>query len=116
MTSYYVEFIFNVSGPVDEAAQDHFDEVHEAFAAIPDVDGDVGVNLAEGRVDLCMTVDADDRQDALMKAFIAARTAVHAAGGATPSWDGWLTKLLDSDNYRSNITPSFLAVGDCPKG
>jgi hypothetical protein len=28
-----------------------------------------------------VTVDAADRQEALMKAFVAARTAVHTAGG-----------------------------------
>jgi hypothetical protein len=55
-----------------------------------------------------MTVTADDRPAALMKAFVAARTAVHAAGGATGKWDGSLRKLLDADEYRSSVTPSAL--------
>ncbi|OBG92658.1 hypothetical protein A5697_06935 [Mycobacterium sp. E3251] len=100
-----------MGAPFDEAAEAHFDEVAEAFAGLTDVDGDVGVHLKEGRVDLCMTVNADDRPGALFKAFVAARTAVHAAGGGTSEWDSWLPTLLDADDYRSSVS---LSHKDCP--
>lgn len=57
-------------------------------------------------IDLCITVNADDRPQALLKAFAAARTAVHAAGGSTRTWEGWLQKQLDSDEYRSSVVLS----------
>lgn len=106
MTSYYVEFSFDVSVPFSAEDEAHLDEVAAAFADLDGVDGDVGVDSGSGRVELCMTVQAVNRQEALLAAFTAARTAVHAAGGVTRTWDGWLDSLLDSDNYRSSISRS----------
>lgn len=114
MTSYYVEMTFDMGGPFDDEMESHLDEVAEEFANLSDVDGDVGVNTESGRVDLCMTVNAADRSEALMRAFTAARTAVHAAGGATSSWDGWLPKLLEDDDYQSSVKPSTWLQRDCP--
>jgi hypothetical protein len=111
MTSYYVEFIFDMGGPFDEATETHLDEVAEAFLTITDVDGDVGVNLKARRVELCMTLDAADRPEALLKAFVAARTAVHAAGGGTATWDGWLRRMLDDDEFTSSVSRSSANVG-----
>lgn len=108
VTSYYVELVFDTGGPFSEGAEDHFDQIAAAFTGLSDVDGDVGVDSAAGRVELCMTLEAADRQEALRLAFIAARTAVHTAGGATHGWDRLLDELLESDNYRSSITPSSL--------
>ena len=108
MTSYYVEFVFDMGAPFAADAEDHFDEIAAAFADLAGIDGDVGVDCGAGRVELCMTLEAVDRQEALLAAFAAARTAIHAAGGATSGWDGWLDRLLESDNYRSSITPSAL--------
>lgn len=105
MTSYYVELTFEMGRPLDKSAEAHFDEVAEAFADLTDVDGDVGVNL-EGRVDLCMTLSADDRAEAWNKAVTAARTAIHAAGGRTAGWEGMLSKLLDDDEYLLRSAPS----------
>lgn len=108
MTSYYVELSFDMRGPFSSDAEDHFDQVAAALMDLDGVDGDVGVDSGAGRVDLCMTLEAVDRAEALHKAFVAARTAVHTAGGATHGWDGWLDRLIDSDSYRSSITPSAL--------
>jgi len=113
MTSYYIEMTFNMGGPLNERMQAHLDDVAEAFAEITDVDGDVGVDIEAGRVDLCVTVSAEDRAKAVMKAFVAARTAVHTAGGLTAGWDGWLPKLLDADEYTTSVTLSSLTQR-CP--
>jgi hypothetical protein len=106
MTSYYTEFIFETGQPFGEEMEEHIDAVAEALGEIGDVYGDVGINMEKGRIDLCITVNAEDRPEALLKAFTAARTAVHAAGGNTGSWDGWLQKQLDSDEYRSSVVLS----------
>jgi hypothetical protein len=107
MGSYYIEFTFELGGPdVVPGLETHLDEVAAAFAEIETVDGDVGADLETGRVDLCMTVPSDSRVDALSTAVIAARTAIHAAGGGTPGWDNFLTKLLDDDEYLVRSAPS----------
>lgn len=108
MISYYVEFGFTINTAFDKNAEQHFDQVADAFADLAGVDGDVGVDMQAGKVELCITIIAADRAEALHKAFVAARTAVHAAGGATHGWDGWLEEMLAADSYRVSITPSAL--------
>lgn len=107
MNSYYVQLTLDMGQPEDrDVFEAHLDDVAEAFADITDVDGDVGVDLESGRVDLCMTVTAPSLADALGRAVTAARTAVHTAGGQTPGWDGLLKTLLDNDEYLLSSAPS----------
>lgn len=108
-TSFYVEMTFGDDGPLTDATLAQLDEVADAFADLDDVDGDVGVDAAAGRVDLCITLTAENAPEALLKAFTAARTAVHAAGGHTGTWDSWLEKMLEEAQYRSSVAPSALA-------
>lgn len=109
MSGFYVEMTFDLGAPQDEGARSdleaHLDDVAAAFCDL-DVDGDVGADLAAGRIDLCMTLDAANRMDALTCAVSAARTAIHAAGGATPGWEKMLTELLDADMYSLRSEPS----------
>lgn len=114
-TSFYVELTFGDGrGRFDDAALSHLDDVADAFADLDGVDGDVGVDVAAGHVELCMTVTADNPPDALLKAFTAARTAVHTAGGHTGTWDSWLEKMLNDAQYRSSVAPSTWSQEDCP--
>lgn len=111
MSSYYIELRFDMGPQQDRAGFDaHLDEVGDALADTPDVDGDVGADLDAGRVDICITVEADNRADAMAKALSAARSAIHTAGGHTPGWDGWLSKLLDNDDYALTSAPSDWAT------
>lgn len=116
MGSYYIEMTFDLGAPEDaEGFEAHLDGVAAAFAEIETVDGDVGADLETGRVDLCMTVPSDSRVDALSTAVIAARTAIHAAGGGTPGWDNLLARLLDEDDYLVRSAPSeWTARRHCP--
>jgi hypothetical protein len=118
MTSYYIEMTLETGGVAEQdrkGFEQHLDDVAEAFSDISDVDGDVGADLAAGRIELCMTLSADSRLDALTKAVTAARTAIHAAGGGTPGWENMLTKLLDDDEYLLNSAPSAWASrAHCP--
>ncbi|WP_324666438.1 Hypothetical protein MUW33_2781 [Mycobacterium canetti] len=114
MSSYYVEMTFEMGAQHDRAGfEAHLDDVAEAFTEITDVDGDVGANLATGRVDLCMTLAAADHVEALSKAVTAARTAIHTAGGRTPGWDSLLEKLLDDEAYVMRAAPSDLTTALC---
>ncbi|MGP4056630.1 hypothetical protein ACTWP6_17700 [Mycobacterium sp. 4D054] len=107
MNSYYIEFRFGMGPQEDRVGfESHLDDVADAFADIPDVDGDVGADLDAGRVDVCVTVNAESRADAIAKALAAARTAIHTAGGHTPGWDGMLGKLLDNDEFALTSAPS----------
>lgn len=113
MTSYYVEITFELGVPESEQAradfEAHLDDVADALSDLQDVDGDVGADLESGRVDLCMTLEASERIEALTRAVASARTAIHAAGGATPGWEKMLAKLLDDDNYVLRSAPSAAA-------
>lgn len=112
---YSVELAMFLDQPIDADIEAHLDDVADAFADIADVDGDVGVNVATGRVDLCMTLAAESPADAIGKAISAARTAIHAAGGGTPGWDDLLQKVLDNEEFRSTVAPSELSSRlDCP--
>jgi len=110
MPSFYVELNFDDGhGPFSDAMLAHLDDVAAAFADLSDVDGDVGADIKAGRVDLCITVTATNPPEALLKAFTAARTAIHTAGGHTTTWDSWLEKMLEDAQYRSSVAPA-----DCP--
>ncbi|ETZ46069.1 hypothetical protein CKJ76_13850 [Mycobacterium avium] len=112
MPSFYVELNFDDGrGQFNDDMLAHLDDVAEALADLTGVDGDVGADVAAGRVDLCITVTADNPPDALLKAFTAARTAIHTAGGHTGTWDGWLENMLEEAQYRSSVTPA--AAVDC---
>jgi hypothetical protein len=50
-------------------------------------DPDLASNLAEGRADVQMVIEADGAPEAMTKALCALRTAVHAIGDATPGWE-----------------------------
>jgi hypothetical protein len=105
--SYYIEMRFEM-GPQapGSSLENHLDEVAEALAEIPGVDGDIGVDLESGRVDVCITVIAQSRPEAIARAVAAARTAVHSAGGHTPDWEGMLAGLLDNDDYQLMSAPN----------
>lgn len=99
-----------MGGPFDADAEAHFDEVAEAFAKLTNVDRDVGVDLEK---ELCMTVEADDRSDALVTRRLLPRVprCIPLAARLAPDW---LPKLLESDSYRWSVTPSSLTRGDWP--
>jgi hypothetical protein len=106
VNSYSVQLTMLLNEPINDELEAHLDGVAEAFTDIPDVDGDVGMNVAKGQVDLCMTLAADSPADAIAKAIVSARHAIHAAGGNTPGWDGMIPKLLETEEFQSTVMPS----------
>lgn len=76
-----------VTGPMGDF-EAHTDRLMDALLSLQDlIDPDIGGNLAARRVDITMTVEADSIPDAAYKSLCAVRTAIHAAGGATPGWE-----------------------------
>ncbi|WP_207634462.1 hypothetical protein, partial [Candidatus Frankia alpina] len=82
-----------VTGPIGDF-ETHTDQLMDALLALEDlIDPDIGGNLAEGRMDITMTVEADTIPDAAYKSLSAVRTAIHAAGGATSGWERLIQKM-----------------------
>lgn len=50
-------------------------------------DPDLAATLTTGRVDVQMTVEAEDPAEAMVKALCTLRSAIHAIGDATPGWE-----------------------------
>jgi hypothetical protein len=75
--------------PIDETRFDALAEaVYDLDETDPDItDADLSASLADGRVTVSMTVEADDLPAAATKVLCAARTAIHAIGDGTPRWE-----------------------------
>jgi hypothetical protein len=58
------------------------DELEKLDAGSPSIDA----TLANGTVDISVGVQADSWDDAVKLGLDTIRTAIHAAGGATPDW------------------------------
>ncbi len=82
-----------VTSPIADF-ETHTDQLMDALLALEDlIDPDVGGSLAEGRMDITMTIEADTIPDAAYKSLAAVRTAIHAAGGVTPGWEHLIQKM-----------------------
>lgn len=107
--SYYVEITCQASETA-ATLERHLDEVMDALQNEPGIeDADIGASLAEGVVDFCLHLDAEDSSDALRKAHVLVRSALHAAGGGTPDWDS-LINLILNDEAETTVRPAELAT------
>ncbi|MFD5829527.1 hypothetical protein [Lentzea sp. NPDC060358] len=105
--SYYVE-VTCVSSAVARDLENHLEAVMDALQSEPGIeDADIGANLEDGTVEFCLHLDADDSPDALRQAHLRVRSALHAAGGATPGWDQMIQAILD-DDAATTVRPSEL--------
>lgn len=68
-----------------EPLMDALLDLEEADETI--MDPDLAANVSTGRVDVQMTVDAEDPAAAIGKALATLRAAIHAIGDATPGWE-----------------------------
>ncbi len=94
---YGIRWCFQVammppSGQVDGELESHLDRVMEELLKLETsnetvADPSVGANFDTGEVEIDLLVEAASVPDALMVGLIYIRTAVHAAGGHTGSWD-----------------------------
>ncbi|WP_454162564.1 hypothetical protein [Gordonia iterans] len=93
MNHYLVEVEIGVD---PEAGADRLEAVFDALAdAVADLtaddygplDADVGMTVAEQTIQLAITLEDDDDERAAQRGLVAARSAVHAAGGPTGGWE-----------------------------
>ncbi len=76
------------------------------------IDPEMSATLAEGLVAFSMLMDVDDRDSAAHAACDAVRTALHAAGVATPQWESDVRRLIDAIPTSSIASaPASVRVG-----
>ena len=83
-----------------ESQATEFEAIVDAFYALEQVDPallDSSWSLTRGDdvslVEVDLTVAGSDEDDVWKKAAAAIRTAVHAGGGGTPSWEGRMSEV-----------------------
>jgi nicotinic acid phosphoribosyltransferase len=67
-------------------------------------DADVGLDLHDRRLDVCMFVDATSNDEAVRMGIAAVGTAVHATGGHTPEWE----RALEADAFTTRAARADL--------
>ncbi len=82
----------------DEAIERHLDLVMDELETLDARDPSISVDLADGEVTMSVVVEAANPVDAVGLASGLLRTAIHAAGGATPDWpepfhEAWAIRL-----------------------
>lgn len=77
---------------------EHLNHVIEELTAIG-VTGGVLFDQDRRYAALVLDMPGDDHADAVHRAFTAARTAIHAAGGATPGWEATIARVLESLDF-----------------
>jgi hypothetical protein len=88
MSSYYVEVQYLWDGASREQLDDHADKLMAALMVEPNlIHPDVGINFEAAVVDVCTSIEGDDEPDALRRALVAVRSAVHSIGGYTQGWE-----------------------------
>lgn len=114
MTSYYFELSFRVSAPSPDDLDEHLDNLMDALIDEPGAtDADIGATLASGEVTISMYIDADADDQAISRALVVARSAIHKAGGFTGGWlsDSSGGPLPVDDTYNLRVQAAELI--DC---
>lgn len=88
MTRFYLEITVQLRGATKSTMDELFEPLADAVYDLADViDADLGADADSGRFDFTMAVDADSEVAALQAGLVAVRSAIHAAGHATPGWE-----------------------------
>jgi hypothetical protein len=81
-----IEAIVQGRGDPD-ALEKFFDLLTDEMAELDADNLGVGATLSAGTFEVTLTLQADTIEQAAANAIALLRTAIHAAGGATPGWD-----------------------------
>jgi hypothetical protein len=97
-----------VQGAGPDRLEAQLDQVMEELIRLGVADPAIGGALATGEVEISITVDASTPEEAIPKAMSTLRTALHAAGIATPGWPGWRegTATTRVDWKKLTLTPA----------
>lgn len=82
----------------DVVVEQHLDMVMDELCTLGAVDPDIALDLGDYTVTLTATINAPNPVAAVQEASTLFRTAIHAAGGATPDWpdafaEAWAIRL-----------------------
>ena len=83
----------------------HLEEVDQRLS-----DSSVSLDLGEMRVVIEVDVAGDDYQEGVGHAFGAIRTAIHAAGGATPEWSSDVVTRAHFEPQDFGAVPAEAAI------
>lgn len=83
----------------DQAVESHLDDFMKELLHLRAEDPSIDVDLSTRAVDLSVLVRAANPLEAVIHASGFIRSAIHAAGGATPDWpgaqaDAWAIRLV----------------------
>jgi hypothetical protein len=92
---FHLEAGFTMTGGSVEERDEMTDRVMEELLKLEVEDPSVGGSLTSGEVQISLTIEASSKKEAISKTNGLIRTAIHAAGGATPGWP----------TFRSEGTP-----------
>lgn len=84
-----MEYTFILEGTVigpPDGLSEHLDRVMEELVALDAIDPAIDATLGRGFVQMTFTVDAPTPEIGTKDGLDLLRTAIHAAGGATPDW------------------------------
>ena len=93
MKQYEIKVEFHVSGLPQDELMAHFDAFCEALADLDDINPQLdswgaGFDSGSGSLDVQVYIDNEYETAAIADAYNLLRTAIHMAGGCTPSWGG----------------------------
>lgn len=95
----YLELIVKYEGIDHADADEAFDTIAEAFMASTGlIDPDLAMDTEAQTFAFCAQIpeDVTTEREALMRVITAARSALHACGGITASWDERVKYLIEA--------------------
>lgn len=91
MKQYEVKVELHVSGLPQDELMSQFEDFCEALADLDEINPQMdswgaGFDSGKGLLDVQLYIDSEYEAAAVADAYNLIRTAIHAAGGSTPSW------------------------------
>ncbi|WP_105033479.1 hypothetical protein [Cryobacterium aureum] len=110
MTSFHLELSAQAVDMSPDAFESAFDAIADALYDCKGIDNaDLAGDLSTQIAIFSMDVDAEDEVTALTIGLGAARTALHASGGATPGWEdnfAMLRQIIETAASSSERVPA----------
>lgn len=93
--------------PLPEDLEEQLDSVLEELESLGAKDATVGAALSKGTVEISLTVEAAQLDDAGPIGSALIQSAIHAAGGATPGWNvDFVSVLTHRNEEHQDLLPA----------
>lgn len=116
MKRYWIDLRSRVRTGADDVDVDvleaHLEELMDVLMDEPGaIDPDLTATLTTGQVVISMGIDAESDGQALERALVVARSAVHKTGGFTPSWGQASNDHVGFDEgFDASVRPADLST------